>query len=313
MSRTSLPPQTGRRVAHEWFYTRELLPGVMLVGEPQHVNSWLVEGSERAVLLDTGLGIAPVRPVAEALTDRPVSVVNTHYHFDHVGGNHEFEEIAIHAIGAPLIEAAAPTDVLQSYATYAGQQLGALAAYQAIDQHYYWLMTADAEPRPFPPGFDAARWQIPASRATTVLADGDRIDLGGRTLTVLHTPGHSPDMISLLDERDGVLFAADGFNVGPVYCHFPDSDLDALAATAARYAEISGEVRAIVCHHFGRALAEPGLLVEYAADVERVRSGEVSLTRGEDILGDPYLEARFDHYAITLPDPDSPGRVLSAG
>jgi hypothetical protein len=110
-------------------------------------------------------------------------------------------------------------------------------------------------------------------------------------------------MITLLDERNGLLMTADGFNLGPIYCHFPDCDLDALATTARRYAELAGDVQLIVCHHSGRVVAEPGLLRSYAEDVERVQAGAIALTPGRDILGDPYLEARFDHYSITLPEP----------
>ena len=305
-------PSTAPASEQSWFYLREVLPGVFLIGEPQHVNSWLVEGSERAVLLDTGLGVAPIRPVAQALTRRPLSVVNTHYHFDHVGGNHEFDDIAIHAVGAPLIEAAVPRDVLRAYARHAARRLEALAQFQPLDDEFFWLLTAETLPRPFPDGFDPNRWRIAGSHASSTLADGDRLDLGDRLLTVLHTPGHSPDMISLLDERDGVLFAADGFNVGPVYCHFPDSDLDALVASARRYAELARDVRTIVCHHYGRVIAEPALLRAYAEDLERVQAGDVALTPGIDILADPCLEARFDHYSVTLPDPSAEPRDLTA-
>lgn len=55
-----------------WFDVRELAPGVHLIGEPGHVNSFLVEGSERAVLLDTGLGVADIRAVATRLTGKPL-------------------------------------------------------------------------------------------------------------------------------------------------------------------------------------------------------------------------------------------------
>ena len=81
-------------VENDWFYTRTIGPGIWLIAEPQHVYSYLIEGSDQAALIDTGLNIAPIRPVAEALTDRPLKVINTHYHFDHIGGNHEFDEIA---------------------------------------------------------------------------------------------------------------------------------------------------------------------------------------------------------------------------
>jgi glyoxylase-like metal-dependent hydrolase (beta-lactamase superfamily II) len=305
-------PSPARTFRHPWFYVDEALAGVFLVGEPQHVSSWLVEGSERAVLLDTGLGVAPVRPVVEALTARPVSVVNTHYHFDHIGGNAEFDDIVIHELGAPLIEAEVPGEVLRSYAAYAGRQLEALETCRPLDHEFFWLLSTGSTPRPFPAGFDPHGWTIAGSRATGTIAEGDRIDLGDRQLTALHTPGHSPDMISLLDERDGILFVADGFNLGPVYCHFADCDLEQLAASARRYADLADGVRAIVCHHHHLAIGQPGLLRSYAEDVERVLAGDVPLTPTRDILEDPCLEARFDHYSITLPDATAGARDLSA-
>jgi len=61
----------------DWFRTRKLSDGVWLVAEPALVNLWLIAGSERAVLLDTGCGISPLRPVVAGLTDLPVTVVNT--------------------------------------------------------------------------------------------------------------------------------------------------------------------------------------------------------------------------------------------
>src|SRR5207342_2685963 len=67
-----------------WFVTVPVRRGIWMICEPGHVQSFLVEGSERAVLLDTGTGIAPVAPVARGLATRPLSVVLTHNHFDHV-------------------------------------------------------------------------------------------------------------------------------------------------------------------------------------------------------------------------------------
>ena len=75
-----MAPATG------WFATRELERGVWLVAEPVHVNCFLVAGRERAVLIDSGLGIADIRPIVESLTDLDVMVANTHHHWDHVGG-----------------------------------------------------------------------------------------------------------------------------------------------------------------------------------------------------------------------------------
>jgi glyoxylase-like metal-dependent hydrolase (beta-lactamase superfamily II) len=286
-----------------WFYTHEPVHGIWLVGEPQHVYCWLVEGDERAVILDTGLGVEPIRPVAEAVARRPVSVVNTHYHFDHVGGNHEFDDIAIHQLGADLINSEVPAEVLAGYVAYAERQLGAAEVFRSLDREFFWLLTAESDPRPFPEDFDPAAWTIRPSRATTTLTEGDRIDLGGRTLTVLHTPGHSPDGISLFEEREGLLFVGDAFNAGPIYAHFADSNLDALQETARRFSELAEDVSLVFAHHYGRPLADSRVFHEFEAAVAQLRSGSAVLSDARDVLDSPMREARFDHFSITVPGP----------
>ena len=283
-----------------------------LIAEPQHVYTWLVEGTDRAVILDTGMGFEPIRPVVEALASAPVSVINTHYHFDHVGGNHEFDQIAIHEIGAPLIAQDVPREVLDAYLDYAHRQLEAAEQFRTLDREYVWLLTAESDPRPFPAEFEPRHWTIRPSQASETLGDGERIELGGRTLTVLHAPGHSPDGICLLEEREGLFFAGDSLNAGPIYAHFPDSDLDTLAASTRRLADLSNEVRVAMFHHYGRPVAEPDLFGEIADGVEGVKAGEVPLLPAVDIIGTPMLEARFDHFSVSVPDPEAEEPVLVA-
>ena len=233
----------------------------------------MVAGQDRAVLLDTGMGILPIRPLAESLAELPLSVVNTHYHFDHIGGNHEFDEIAIHELGAPLIAQEVPRDVLDAYLGYARRQLDAMAAYRGLDAEFFWLLSAESKPRPFPKGFDPSDWTIRPTEATQTLVDGERIDLGGRVLTVIHAPGHSPDGICLLEEREGLLFGADTINAGPIYAQFPDSDVEVLAASTRRLSELRDAVRLIMVHHYGRVIADAAFLLEIAEGVGQVRAG----------------------------------------
>jgi glyoxylase-like metal-dependent hydrolase (beta-lactamase superfamily II) len=284
-----------------WFQTRELHPGVWLVAEPSHVNTWLVAGRERAVLLDTGLGIAPIRPVAERLTGLPVSVLNTHAHFDHIGGNHEFEEIAIHELGAPSLEQEVAPALLADYLRYTRRLLAAADEYRRTDRALFHLLSPDSDPRRLPEGFDPMTWRIPASRATSTLRDGDRVDLGGRELTVLHTPGHSPDSISLLDERDGLLFAADTINTGPIYAQLPDSDLAAFAASTRRLADLAPELRSVLVHHFGRVEVAPAFLSAVAEAFETVCAAAPPGTAAQDCLGRDVREIRFAGFSILLP------------
>jgi glyoxylase-like metal-dependent hydrolase (beta-lactamase superfamily II) len=283
-----------------WFHTREVHPGVWLVAEPSHVNSWLVAGTERAVLLDTGLGIVPIRPVVEALTDVPISVLNTHSHFDHVGGNHEFDEIVIHELGAAPLEAGVAPDLIADYVDYTLRLLAAAAEYRPLDADLFHLLTADSDPRPLPAGFDPAAWRIPASRATGTLADGDRVDLGGRTLEVLHTPGHSVDSICLLDADAGLLFGADTINTGPIYAQLPESDLDDFAASTARLAGLAPQLRSVLVHHFGRVEVAPSFLAPVAEAFATVRAGDAPTTAARDCLGRAVRETHFGDFSILL-------------
>ena len=80
----------------DWFEVYRVADGVFALVEPrqfQETISYLVVGTNRALLFDTGLGLFPIRPVVEELTTKPVDVLNSHTHFDHVGGNAGFEGV----------------------------------------------------------------------------------------------------------------------------------------------------------------------------------------------------------------------------
>jgi len=290
-----------RQRNHEWFLIREVVDDVWLLGEPGHVNSWLVIGSERSALVDTGLGFAPLRPVVESLTRTPVFVINTHHHLDHVGGNHEFDDVSIHRAGAALLEETPSTELVSAYLNYTRGLLAAARRYRAIDRAFFHLLTADADPRNLPAAFDANAWEPRPSRATTLLRDGTRLDLGGRCLTVLHTPGHSEDSICVLLEDEGLLFTGDTVNTGPIYAQFPDSDLSAFAQSTQRLSAMRQDVSRLLVSHFGRVVAEPRLLAAVADGFASVAAGEASLEASTDCLGMPVLEAAFDDFSILLP------------
>lgn len=294
-----------------WFVTREALPGVWMLNEPLHVCTWLVAGTERAVLLDTGMGIAPIRSVAERLAGLPLEVLTTHYHFDHVGGHREFEEIAIHRAGAGPLSAGPSPHVLRAYGRFVAGREAHTEAYLGLDRDWFGLASIDTIARPLPSGFDFETWSVAPATATRLLQEGDRLDLGGRALTVLHTPGHSPDSISLLDEHEGILFPADQFNLGPVLAHFPDSDIEQHARSARRLAELAGHAVRVVCsHHYPLVVGEPRLLCEYADLTELVAGSEVELHEAPDIFGNVMRYARFDRFAITVAHPDHPAASL---
>ncbi len=94
------------RVASRWFERKTMDDGLTLLWEP-HVhpllrcNIWHLRGRDRDLLVDTGLGVAPLRSEIADLIEKPLAAVATHIHYDHVGGLHEFEERWMHRIEAP--------------------------------------------------------------------------------------------------------------------------------------------------------------------------------------------------------------------
>lgn len=292
-----------------WFDVRPLADGVFLIAEPGHVNNFLIIGNDRAVLLDTGLGVADIRAVAEGLAGKPLSVVNSHYHFDHSGGNRLFDAIAIHRAGAPLLAQPAPAGLAEGYMAYTQRLIESWPGYKQLDDTYFHLVTGETLIRPLPAGFEPANYRIVPTAATTLLDDGDIIDLGGRLLTVMHTPGHSPDSICLFDERNGLLFGGDTINTGPIYAQLQDSDVEAFARSTRRLATVGDAVSRVFVCHFMRVDNAPGLLVEIADGFERLLDGSAPFRNNADCLGYPVREACFDHFSIFVAGQNAGTRV----
>jgi len=284
-----------------WFEVQQLDTRVHLISEPGHVNSFLIQGSKSAILFDTGLGVANIRKVAEELSTLPLLVVNSHYHFDHTGGNRLFDDIAIHRIGAPLVQQPSPLGLAEGYMAYTQRMLQAWGPYKGADDVYFHLLTAERMIRPLPEDFDPASYQIVPTVPSRLLEEGDVLDLGGRRLQVMHTPGHSPDCICLFDEENGLLFGGDTINTGPIYAQLEDSNLDDFARSTARLATIADGVQRVFVCHFLRVENHPSLLREIADGFQRLLSGDIFFRDNVDCLNYPVKEACFDHFSIFVP------------
>lgn len=75
---------------------KQLWEGVFHIQDLFSDYMYLVVGEEKAALIDTGMGFPGLRQLVERLTDKPVIVLNTHGHLDHIGGNDEFGCIYLH-------------------------------------------------------------------------------------------------------------------------------------------------------------------------------------------------------------------------
>jgi glyoxylase-like metal-dependent hydrolase (beta-lactamase superfamily II) len=285
---------------HPWYHVREIASGVYCIAEPSHVNSFLVLGSERAALIDTGLNIGDLAELVRAITALPIVVVNTHYHHDHTGNNWRFSDIAIHEQGVEMLAKDTDPWACAMFMSYVGHVIEAARAASALDENYFHLFEGASRPRPLPPGFDPAAYIVKGTTATTRLRDGDTIELGQRRLHVLHTPGHTPDSICLLDSEAHVLFGGDTINTGPAYAQGHDSDVALFRQSCRRLAGIVDDVALVGVAHFGRTVIDPQILVEYANGFDAVVNGTARWRVGRDYAG--YCgKALFDRFSIFVP------------
>ncbi len=262
----------------DWFEVSEVAENVFAISEPQHweqVISYLIVGEESALLLDTGMGIGNIHELTAGLTEKPISVVNSHYHWDHIGDNHRFERIAIHAVEAPLLEQEPEEGLLR----------------EAMRPENFW--------GPAPEGFDPAHYRILPSKATTLLGEGNLLDLGDRRLSVLHTPGHTRGSICLLAEEEGLLFAGDTIYAGPLYLQFEESDLEEYRQTSERLSGLASTLESVLPGHNQTPL-DPNILVEVCEGFERIAGGAVRWQAVQSQWG-PLRRYDFERFGVLMP------------
>lgn len=256
-----------------WFEVREMPDGVVAIGEPGHsedVKSYLVRGRDLALLVDTGMGIGDIRALVDSLVQTPVLVVNSHSHFDHIGGNARFSRVWIHVAEADRLPEGIPNARLRG-----------------------WLSPEHLS-RALPAGVIPDSYAIAPSHAERTLHGGETIDLGDRQFAVMHTPGHSPGGITLVEERTGIALVGDAVYAGPLYAHSDDGDPAAYRDTLRRLAEIAPAIKTVYPSHNAYPL-EPEFLVRVHEAMEAIWAG-----RPADTLTGGVERHTFDGFAFLL-------------
>lgn len=164
------------------FGVRQIAPGVYHIDEWGVASCYLVAGSERALLIDTGVGLGDMPGLVRTLTKLPVTVAATHAHCDHIGGAGGFGNIYV-----PAPEAR----------HRAGQSRAVRRAFLCTERG---LRERGAAPAKLAKG--------PAARMLP-LAAGHVFQLGGRTVKVLAAGGHTPGGAYYLCREEGLLFTGD--------------------------------------------------------------------------------------------------------
>ncbi len=240
-------------VSDPWFEVYRIAPGVFAIYEPHQFEEtigYLITGEKQALLFDTGMGISDVKKVVDELTKLPVIVLNSHTHDDHVGGNWQFSTVYGMDTGFTRANAKGSREDAQAEIE-PGSICGEL-----------------------PKSFDAKAYATKPWHISCFLHDGDKINLGGRTLEILSTPGHTPDAICLLDRANGLLFTGDTYYPAPIWLFRPETDLDAYVASVKRLAALTPQIKLVIGAH-NVPVAPPSVLPRLVAAIEAVRAGKI--------------------------------------
>ena len=232
---------------HDWLYA------ILEDGQYDEALMYLVIGEEMAVLVDGGTGIGRLDLLVAELTDKPVLLLLTHTHNDHIGGCSVFDEIAVY------------DDAMSRESSAEGlgrEKMGE-------------MLEGDAVIKEYPPGFDREGFHAPPYGVSWWLGDGDVMDLGGRKLEVLHTPGHSSNHVCLLDRDARYLYTGDIYYTGAVTSYLPGGDHGEFVESCRRLVERMPFYDWLMPAH-NEPLVEGGQMGEMLRAAEDIGAGRLS-------------------------------------
>jgi glyoxylase-like metal-dependent hydrolase (beta-lactamase superfamily II) len=236
-----------------WFEVYKVAPGTFAIYEPhqsEEAISYLIAGTKQALLFDTGMGIGDIQKVARQLTSRPIVVLNSHTHDDHVGDNWRFP--FVFGMDTAFTRVNAKGSVEDAQAEIApGEICGEL-----------------------PSKFDPKTYRTKPWHISLFVHDGFKVNLGGRTVEIIATPGHTPDAISLMDRANGLLFTGDTYYPAPIWLFRPETDMKAYVASVMKLHSLKPQVRLVLGAH-NVPVAPPEVLDDLLTATEMLIEGKI--------------------------------------
>ena len=244
-----------------WFEVYQLNENTYAIYEPyqwQEAISYLLIGSEKAMLVDTLQGIGDLKSVVEQLTNLPVIVVNTHSHFDHVSGNYQFDDI------------------------YGMDNTFTLDNAKGHDHSVnVGNMTADTFWKNVPENFSADTYENKPYEISKYLRDGEIIDIGDRPIEIVFTPGHSPDSLVLIDKNNRMMMTGDSFYPAPLYVYSATSSFRDYANSVQTMLKYQSDVDFLLPGH-NETMQPASYLAKLHAATLAVQDGRTPSTIGDN-------------------------------
>lgn len=178
-------------MTNKFFEAAKVDDGTFRITGMGRENCYLVEGKERALLIDGLSGVGPLKAFVRELTELPVIMAATHGHLDHIGAAWEYDEVFLH-----------PDDIALMYTERHSSREARLNFVNIFVSFGLKLRTAPT----------LADTLAAHAVKTYPVYEGDRFDLGGREIEVIAVPGHTCGTVVFLDRERRVLFSGDACN-----------------------------------------------------------------------------------------------------
>lgn len=209
-----------------WFTIDTIEKDTYIISEYRHweeTHCYLLIGTDRSLLIDTGLGICNIYDEVRPLTDKPITAIATHIHWDHIGGHKYFPDFYAHQAELPWLRGEFPLSI------------------ETVRE----MVLDRCDP---PEDFDVNQYQMFQGEPSRILYGGEKLDLGGRTVQVLHTPGHSPGHLCFWEENRGDLYTGDLVYLDTLFAYYPSTDPEAYLSSLEAIAVLPAR-RVLPAHH----------------------------------------------------------------
>jgi hydroxyacylglutathione hydrolase len=182
-----------------FFRTNLIGDHIWAIDGPVNDLMYLVEGSEKAMLVDTGMGFGNLSNQVKQLTNLPLVIINTHGHPDHAGGNPNFEEVWFPKKDFAIMQNMCTDEYrLRDLKAFHGENL----------PQYQQLLSGMVSYKP-------VKWHF--------FSKNQVIDLGQRKFEVVEIHGHTPGSVGLINTKEKLFFTGDSIVQTPVWLYLKNS------------------------------------------------------------------------------------------
>ena len=256
--------------------------------EGGYVSCYLLRGSDRSALIDSGFGLVDPRPLIEPLVGKNPLVLNTHVHPDHSNGNRWFEGTGV--MGR------------LEWQTH-GRKWNA-NTHRIPDGGWQpsKMILASGYADHLPEGFDPEVYDRFVARGipepVRLLDDGEVVDLGGVRLEAWHTPSHTRGHLCFYEPRRRWLFAGDAIaRPGPLWLHLKcRASPEQMDRTYRMLADRADRVDKIFPAH-GQIPLAGSFLKTFYEGWQQVRAGRVA-GREVQTVGGPGVRFDLDGWGV---------------